>query len=192
MWHFDVDRSDLQEIKAYLDESVVAAGPEAVRAVGNRALRDLLLGVGAVVLGIVVTVASFLNAAQNPEGGRYYITFGLIVFGLVLFGKGVYGFVRHSHLQKLRGSKRKRTGAIRVKNPSGRLWQPAASPRKRGEVHAGAAPGPPRSCRRAPDRDCRLLLSWRRQAGRQAPRPSGSRDSAAFDSGRERVREGPE
>jgi hypothetical protein len=100
MWYFDAAKRDLAEIKTYLDESVVAAGPEAVRAIRNRALRDLLIGIAAVVVGIGVTVASYL-AAENAEDGRFYVTYGAVIFGLVMVGKGIWGFVQHGKLQKM-------------------------------------------------------------------------------------------
>jgi hypothetical protein len=101
MWPFEVDKRDLKDIKDYLNESVVVAGPEAIRAVGQRALRDLLVGLALSVVGIGVTVGTLAYAASSPEGGQYIITHGLIVCGLVMVGKGIYGFVRQSHLQKL-------------------------------------------------------------------------------------------
>jgi hypothetical protein len=101
LWYFDVPRDGLQQIKAYRDRAVVTVGPEAVRAVRNQALRDSLIGLGGVVAGVVLTVGSFLRAAQNPDGGGYVITYGLILFGLVMLGKGVYGFLRYGQLQKL-------------------------------------------------------------------------------------------
>ncbi len=101
LWYFDVPRDDLKRIKAYVDQSVVSAGPQAVRSVRNRALRDLLIGVGGLAVGIALTVASFLHAAQNPNAGEYVVTYGLMLFGLVMIGKGVYGHVRYSQLRKL-------------------------------------------------------------------------------------------
>jgi hypothetical protein len=101
LWYFDVARADLKEIKAYLDQAVVAAGPEAVRAVRNRALRDTVIGAGVFVAGVALTVGSYLRAAQNPAGGQYVVTYGLILVGLVMVGKGVYGLVRYGRLQKL-------------------------------------------------------------------------------------------
>jgi hypothetical protein len=101
LWYFDVPRDGLKQIKAYLDRAVVAVGPEAIRAVRNQALRDCLIGLGGVLVGTVLTVGSYLRAAQNPDGGGYVITYGLILFGLIMLGKGVYGFLRYGRLQKL-------------------------------------------------------------------------------------------
>jgi hypothetical protein len=100
LWYFDVARGDLKQIKAYIDQAVVTAGPGAVRAVRNSAIRDTLIGIGGVAVGTALTVGSYLHAEQNP-GGEYVITYGVILFGLVMIGKGIYGFLRHGHLQKL-------------------------------------------------------------------------------------------
>ncbi len=70
LWYFDVAKNDLKEIKAYINQAVVAAGPEAVVAVRNRAIRDGLIGLGGVAAGVALTLGSFFNAAQNPVGGR--------------------------------------------------------------------------------------------------------------------------
>jgi hypothetical protein len=101
LWYFDVARDGLKEIKACLDQSVVAAGPEAMKAIRNRAIRETLIGSAGVIGGTALTVGSYLHAAQNPGGGEYYVTYGLILFGLVLLGKGIYGFLRYGQLQKL-------------------------------------------------------------------------------------------
>jgi hypothetical protein len=48
--------------------------------------RDLLLGGGICLLGIVVTVATF-SAAQN--GGTYVVAWGAIIFGAIRFFRGL-------------------------------------------------------------------------------------------------------
>lgn len=101
LWYFNVARDDLKQIKAYIDQAVVAAGPEAVSAVRNRAIRDALIGVGGVGLGVALSVGSYLHAAEDPQGGEYVVTWGLVLFGLVMIGKGIYGFLRFRQLQKL-------------------------------------------------------------------------------------------
>jgi len=101
LWYFNVARGDLKQIKAFIDQAVVAAGPEAVGAVRNRSIRDALIGIGGVGLGVALTVSSYLHASQDPQGGGYVVTWGLVLFGLVMIGKGVYGFLRFRQLQKL-------------------------------------------------------------------------------------------
>jgi hypothetical protein len=101
VWCFDVSKGDLKEIKTFLNRTVAAAGPEAVLAVRNRAIRDVLIGAACVVGGGVLTVGSFLAAANQPEGGQYTVTYGLILFGLIMLGKGAYGFVRYGKVKQL-------------------------------------------------------------------------------------------
>jgi hypothetical protein len=104
LWRFDVAKNDLKQIKAFINRTIVSAGPEAMQAVRNRALRDTLLGVAGVVAGIGLTVASYLEAANKPEGGRYTITYGLVLVGFILVGKGIYGFVQYSSLKQMAAS----------------------------------------------------------------------------------------
>lgn len=101
MWYFDMGRTGLKQIKTYMDQAVVAAGPQAVRAVRNRALRDTLIGLGGAALGTVLSIGSYLHAAQAPGGGEYFVNYGVILFGLIMIGKGVKGFLRYGQLQKL-------------------------------------------------------------------------------------------
>jgi hypothetical protein len=101
LWYFNVARDDLKQIKAHIEQAVVAAGPEAVSTVRNRAIRDALIGLGSVGLGVALTVGSDSHAGQDPQGGEYFVTLGLVLFGLVMIGKGVYGFLRYRQLQKL-------------------------------------------------------------------------------------------
>jgi hypothetical protein len=101
LWYFDVAKDDLKTIKAFKDRMTVAAGPEAILAVRSRAIRDALIGAAAVVGGIALTVGSFITAANNPQGGSYFITYGLVLFGLVMLGKGAYGYNQYTHLKRL-------------------------------------------------------------------------------------------
>ncbi len=99
IWHFDVSKPEIQQIKSFMDHSVVAAGPAAVQAVQTQAIRNLLIGIAATIGGTVLTVGSLVMAAQQEGGGRYVVTYGLIIYGLVMVGKGIYGFVQHGKLQ---------------------------------------------------------------------------------------------
>jgi hypothetical protein len=96
---FDVSKDGMKDIKAFLNRSLLAAGPEAVAAVRTRAIRDVLLGAACTIGGVVLTVGSYTAAAQKPEGGKYTVTYGLVIFGLILLGRGAYGFVRHGQLK---------------------------------------------------------------------------------------------
>jgi hypothetical protein len=98
---FDVAKSDLKQIKLFINRTIAAAGPEAVQAVRNKAIRDALIGAACIVAGIVLSLGSFLAVADKPEGGTYYVAYGLPLFGLIMVGKGIYGFMQHGQLKQL-------------------------------------------------------------------------------------------
>ena len=99
-WYFDVAKPDLKTIKAYLDAPVVAAGPEALTAIRTRGWRDVAIGIGAAVLGVGISVAGYLSAANNPNGGGgYTVTYGLVIVGLCMIARGIYNLLRYSKLK---------------------------------------------------------------------------------------------
>ena len=51
-------------------------------------LGELLGGLACFGIGSVLTVGGYLNAAANPNGGRYFIFYGLIVGGLIGMVRG--------------------------------------------------------------------------------------------------------
>ncbi len=62
---------------------------KASRSARSGSLILVIIGSVAVLLGIVVTVASYLVADSSPFGGTYYIWWGPVVFGLVVLLIGV-------------------------------------------------------------------------------------------------------
>lgn len=101
MMQFDVAKPDLGRLQDYLDRQLVAAGPEAISAVLKAAWRDTLIGAAMTIGGIIATVLSYTSAAEKPEGGKFYIMWGLVLFGLVAVGKGIYQFTQYSRLRSL-------------------------------------------------------------------------------------------
>ena len=97
IWRFDVE-------KPYMDRSFIAASPAAVQAVQFHALHNLLLGGGALLLGLAVTLGSLIMAHQNEGGGAYVVTAGLI-----MVCNGTYGFVEHGWLQGIARGREERT-----------------------------------------------------------------------------------
>lgn len=61
----------------------------AIRSARPGSLILVTIGSVAVLLGIVVTVASYLAAASSPFGGTYHIWWGPVVCGLVALLVGV-------------------------------------------------------------------------------------------------------
>jgi len=100
---FDVGKNELQQVKDFMNRSVVKAGPEAVRSVRNKAIRDTLIGAACTVGGILATILGYLSATRNPGGGSYYIFYGVVLFGLVEVGRGLYGFHRYATLKRMQG-----------------------------------------------------------------------------------------
>jgi hypothetical protein len=100
VYRFDVSKDDLRQIKALINRSILSAGPQAIRSVRNRAIRDTLGGAACAVGGVVLSVVSYLSAANNANK-RYTITSGLVVFGLIMFGKGVYGFRQYGQVKRI-------------------------------------------------------------------------------------------
>jgi hypothetical protein len=58
----------------------------------DMAVRQLLVGVMLVVVGVVVTAATY--SAARHDGDRYFLAFGPIVVGAIAMVRGVLGLVR--------------------------------------------------------------------------------------------------
>ncbi len=101
MRRFDVSRDGLREIQALSHRAVASAGPEAMRAVKMRAIRDIALGLACAILGGVLTVGSYMSAANQPGGGKYTITYGVVLFGLVVLARGIYGLIQHGRIERV-------------------------------------------------------------------------------------------
>ena len=55
-------------------------------------IRAMFIGAGMFVLGIVITVGTFALVAG---GGRFIITYGLIIFGPINFFRGLIGWLNN-------------------------------------------------------------------------------------------------
>lgn len=51
------------------------------KAVRKRALRQIMIGLALLVVGLVVTVATYSHASSSQTGGTYIVAWGPIVFG---------------------------------------------------------------------------------------------------------------
>jgi hypothetical protein len=51
---------------------------------------DLVIGGLVCVIGIVITVASYTSASNDPHGGTYIVAWGAILFGGIQFCRGIY------------------------------------------------------------------------------------------------------
>jgi hypothetical protein len=52
--------------------------------------KNMVVGAVCCIIGIVVTVGTYLNAASSPTGGRYIIAWGAMLFGGIMFLRGVF------------------------------------------------------------------------------------------------------
>jgi hypothetical protein len=52
----------------------------------------MLIGLALMTVGIVVTAGTYAMAASSRGGGRYVVTWGLIIFGGLRFVKGLMGW----------------------------------------------------------------------------------------------------
>jgi hypothetical protein len=52
--------------------------------------RNLLLGLFLLVLGIVISIASYDSAASSPSGGTYIVAIGPMAIGLRFILRGLF------------------------------------------------------------------------------------------------------
>jgi hypothetical protein len=52
-------------------------------------MRDMLVGGGFCLLGLIVTIGTFSAATSSPTGGRYIVAWGAIIFGAIQFFRGL-------------------------------------------------------------------------------------------------------
>lgn len=101
LWAFKISKGDTRKIKQFIDQSVVSDGADSIDSVRKTAMRDLLIGIPLALVGIGISVASFVAASGGAEGGRYTLTTGMIGVGLFWAGKGLYGLNRHKKLMAM-------------------------------------------------------------------------------------------
>jgi hypothetical protein len=79
--------------------------PQTVRAAANRQDqenriyrkkqygRHMMIGAPLFVLGLIVTIGSYVAATASEGGGRYFITYGLVIAGAGDFLYGLFGWL---------------------------------------------------------------------------------------------------
>jgi hypothetical protein len=78
---FDADTANL-----VVDQTRAARG-QVMREAG---MKNMFIGGIVCVIGLVITVASYSAAANNPGGGSYVIAWGAVVFGAIQFFRGIF------------------------------------------------------------------------------------------------------
>jgi len=58
----------------------------------SQSLKTMIIGLVLMVLGIVITAGTYAWAASSSGGGRYVVTWGLIVVGGLRFFQGLAGW----------------------------------------------------------------------------------------------------
>jgi hypothetical protein len=58
----------------------------------KQSFRKMLIGLALMVVGIAVTAGTYAAAASSRGGGRYVVTWGLIIFGGLRFFQGLFGW----------------------------------------------------------------------------------------------------
>jgi hypothetical protein len=58
----------------------------------SQSFKAMLIGLALMVVGIAITGGTYLMAASSRGGGRYFITWGLIIVGGFRFVKGLMGW----------------------------------------------------------------------------------------------------
>lgn len=64
--------------------------PDATKHGSPRLNKNMVVGALWCIIGIVVTVVTYLAAASSPTGGRYLIAWGAILFGGIQFLRGLF------------------------------------------------------------------------------------------------------
>jgi hypothetical protein len=84
----EVIRSKLAEkgLSGEAANVVVANLRKAKRKVGQK---DMLVGAGFCIVGLVITIATFAAATSNRGGGSYIVAWGAIIFGALQFFRGL-------------------------------------------------------------------------------------------------------
>lgn len=97
---FDLAKREMGEVRSFVDLNTLASGPEGIAKLRMKGYRDIAIGLGAIVLGVGLTVMSYMAAASNPNGGKYWVTYGFVIYGLISAGRGVYHLNHAAKLAK--------------------------------------------------------------------------------------------
>jgi hypothetical protein len=84
---FEPKAKDISRVRQLVEASLNRNPRAAAAALDRKANRDLLIGGGSMLLGLVITVWSFIAAGP---GGTFVVTTGLLVVGLIEVIRGIY------------------------------------------------------------------------------------------------------
>jgi len=84
---FEPKPEAVRAVRELIDDCLHANPEAASAAMRRKGIRDLIIGSVAFLLGIGITVWTFVSA---PPGGTYYVMTGLIVVGIFEIIRGIY------------------------------------------------------------------------------------------------------
>lgn len=91
----------LSLVKKIRDRGLVAMGPDTIRVVLRVAVRDFVLGTLLFIGGIIISLVGYWAAAKSPNGGSFYVLWGVSVLGFAWACRGIYGFFHYFRLKAL-------------------------------------------------------------------------------------------
>jgi hypothetical protein len=98
---FSVCKEGLKHLRSFVDRAIVAQGPEVIMELKSKAARSIAIGVASLIGGVGLSVAGYVLAANNPNGGRYTVFYGLAIFGIISFVRGVQNFNHYNKLARV-------------------------------------------------------------------------------------------
>jgi len=101
---FEPKPKALENIRALIEECMHDAPRATAKTYWKAALRDLLIGGGSFLLGVIITCASILFTAPD---GKFLVTTGLLVVGVIEIARGIYYAIRASQCGRRRAVARR-------------------------------------------------------------------------------------
>jgi hypothetical protein len=98
---FELAREDLQRMKDFLDGAIATSGPDAVRSIRKKAIRDLVIGALLTLIGAATSAMLLAKVVELKGRGPGRLTFGCLIFGVIMLSKGIYGLRQHRRVEAL-------------------------------------------------------------------------------------------
>jgi hypothetical protein len=99
---FRPDRDAIRQFQAYLDESLVLQGPDAIDAYQSRARREFVVGLMGLIGGPLAAYYGFqLLGSWHIHGKLAVLPIAFAVIGLLQFGRGCRAMLRVSRLRAI-------------------------------------------------------------------------------------------
>jgi hypothetical protein len=99
-FYFKPEKATVAAVREQVDEAVGADPAGAAKALRRKAGPALGGGLLALGAGVALTAFTYMQAAAQPGGGRYFVMTGLIGVGLFATCRGVMWYVKAGHLDR--------------------------------------------------------------------------------------------